>query len=97
MYFSYAKSHADDISVGDKSSGSVGVQASPDKHEISTYTEIPEITIKDINASDNKIMFYTGYARQELLMGFNDIVNKLLMQHYNSSLLVIRLQVSAHA
>ena len=60
MYFSYAKSHADDTSVGDESSGSVGVQASPDLHEISTCTERPEITIKDINASDNKIMFHTG-------------------------------------
>ncbi|KAH3737612.1 hypothetical protein DPMN_044205 [Dreissena polymorpha] len=36
MYFMYARSHADDTSVGDGSSGSVGGQASPDKHEIST-------------------------------------------------------------
>ncbi len=60
MYFSYAKSHADDTSVGDGSSGSVGVQASPDMHEISTNTERPEITIEDIMASEDKIMFYTG-------------------------------------
>ena len=48
-------------SVGDGSSGSVGVHAYPDKHEISTYTKRPEITIKDIDASDDKIMLYTGW------------------------------------
>ncbi|KAH3700425.1 hypothetical protein DPMN_075401 [Dreissena polymorpha] len=36
---SYAKSHADDTSVGNGSSGSVGEQASPDKREISTYIQ----------------------------------------------------------
>ena len=38
-----------------------GVQASPDMHETSTNTEErPEITIEDINDSDDKIMIYTG-------------------------------------
>ncbi|KAH3754323.1 hypothetical protein DPMN_018722 [Dreissena polymorpha] len=36
MHFIYARSHADDTSVGDGSSGSVGGQASPDEHEITT-------------------------------------------------------------
>jgi len=35
----------------------VGVQASPDMHEISTNTERPEISIEDIMASEVKIMF----------------------------------------
>ncbi|KAH3690261.1 hypothetical protein DPMN_191875 [Dreissena polymorpha] len=36
---SYAKLHADDTSVGNGSSGSVGEQASPDQREISTYIQ----------------------------------------------------------
>lgn len=64
LFTDFSPSYASGICTSDENvdvvSHSKLVQACQEKNDVSTHTKRPDITIEDIQDSDEKIMFYTG-------------------------------------